>query len=74
VLLGYLFVRAERRAAAPMLPFAIFADPARRAALAAMLLMGGVLAGYQTIGFGPECRAVKDINAERLPHHALRTR
>src|SRR6266536_713568 len=46
VLLGCLFVVAERRAAAPMLPFAIFADPARRAALAAMLLMGGVLAGY----------------------------
>lgn len=46
VLLGCLFVVAERRAAAPMLPFTIFADPARRAALAAMLLMGGVLAGY----------------------------
>ncbi|HLX49415.1 MAG TPA: MFS transporter [Streptosporangiaceae bacterium] len=46
VLLGCLFARAERRAAAPMLPFAIFTDPARRAALAAMLLMGGVLAGY----------------------------
>lgn len=29
-----------------MLPFTIFAGPARRAALAAMLLMGGVLAGY----------------------------
>jgi MFS family permease len=46
VLLGLLFVRAERRAAAPMLPLVLFADPARRAALAAMLLMGGVLAGY----------------------------
>ena len=46
VLLGCLFVRAERRAAAPILPFSIFADPARRAALGAMLLMGGVLAGY----------------------------
>jgi EmrB/QacA subfamily drug resistance transporter len=46
VLLGGLFVWAERRAAAPMLPSALFADPARRAALAAMLLMGGVLAGY----------------------------
>jgi EmrB/QacA subfamily drug resistance transporter len=45
-LLSYLFVRVERRAATPMLPFAIFADRARRAALAAMLLMGGVLAGY----------------------------
>ena len=46
VLLGCLFVVAERRAAAPMLPFTIFADPARWAALAAMLLVGGVLAGY----------------------------
>jgi EmrB/QacA subfamily drug resistance transporter len=46
VLLGGLFLRAESRAAAPMLPFAIFADPGRRAALAAMLLMGSVLAGY----------------------------
>jgi EmrB/QacA subfamily drug resistance transporter len=45
-LLGYLFARTERRAAAPMLPVTIFADPARRAALAAMVLMGGVLAGY----------------------------
>jgi hypothetical protein len=44
--LGGLFVRAERRAATPMLPFAIFADPARRAALAAMFLMGSALAGY----------------------------
>jgi hypothetical protein len=33
VLLAYLFVAAERRATAPMLPFAIFADRARRAAL-----------------------------------------
>ena len=61
VLAGYLFVRAERRAAAPMLPLSVFADPARRAALAAMLLMGGVLAGYlyfislylqDSLGFG----------------------
>jgi EmrB/QacA subfamily drug resistance transporter len=46
VLLAAGFVLAERRAAAPMLPLTVFADPARRAALAAMLLMGGVLAGY----------------------------
>jgi EmrB/QacA subfamily drug resistance transporter len=45
-LLGYLFFRAERRSAAPILPFAILADPTRRAALATMLLTGGVLAGY----------------------------
>jgi hypothetical protein len=38
VLPGCLFVFAEHRAAAPMVPFSIFANPARRAALAAMLL------------------------------------
>jgi EmrB/QacA subfamily drug resistance transporter len=46
VLLAAAFVLAEHRAAAPMLPLTVFADPARRAALTAMLLMGGVLAGY----------------------------
>ncbi|MFL6163532.1 MAG: MFS transporter [Jatrophihabitantaceae bacterium] len=60
--LGYLFIRAERQAAAPMLPFALFADRVRRAALTAMLLMGGVLAGYlyfislylqTSLGFSP---------------------
>jgi EmrB/QacA subfamily drug resistance transporter len=45
-LLAAAFMLAERRVAAPMLPLTVFADPARRAALAAMLLMGGVLAGY----------------------------
>jgi EmrB/QacA subfamily drug resistance transporter len=62
VLLGYLFMRVERRAAAPMLPFAIFAEPRRRAALVAMVAMGGVLAGYlyfislylqQGLGYSP---------------------
>ena len=60
-LLAVLFVLAERKAAAPMLPLTVFADPARRAALAAMLVMGGVLAGYlyfvslylqDSLGFG----------------------
>jgi MFS family permease len=40
------FVGVERRVALPMLPFGLFADRARRAALAAVLVMGGVLAGY----------------------------
>jgi len=46
VVLGAGFVRAEQKAAAPMLPLAILAAPARRAALIAMLLIGAVLAGY----------------------------
>lgn len=46
VVLGAGFVRAERRAASPMLPLAIVAAPTRRAALIAMLLIGAVLAGY----------------------------
>jgi EmrB/QacA subfamily drug resistance transporter len=46
VVLGVGFVRAEQKAAAPMLPLAILSAPTRRAALTAMLLIGAVLAGY----------------------------
>jgi MFS family permease len=44
------FVRAERRSATPMLPLAILAAPTRRAAIAAMLLIGAILAGYVYFG------------------------
>jgi EmrB/QacA subfamily drug resistance transporter len=56
------FVRAERRSATPMLPPAILAAPTRRAAIAAMLLIGAILAGYvyfaslylqKVLGFSP---------------------
>ncbi len=46
VILGAAFVRTEQTAASPMLPLAILAAPTRRAAVAAMLMMGAVLAGY----------------------------
>jgi EmrB/QacA subfamily drug resistance transporter len=46
VLLGVIFARAELTATAPMLPLAIFSAPARRAAVAAMVMIGAVLAGY----------------------------
>jgi EmrB/QacA subfamily drug resistance transporter len=44
--LGAGFVLVERVIPQPMLPLAIFREPARRAAVAAMLLIGVVLAGY----------------------------
>jgi EmrB/QacA subfamily drug resistance transporter len=56
------FVFAEKRSAAPMLPLSILAAPARRAAIAAMLLIGAILAGYvyfaslymqKVLGFSP---------------------
>ncbi|MEW2507956.1 MFS transporter [Amycolatopsis sp. NPDC047767] len=62
VLLSTGFVFAEKRAAAPMLPLSILAEPARRAAIAAMLLIGAILAGYvyfaslymqKVLGFSP---------------------
>jgi len=62
VLLTTGFVFAEKRSAAPMLPLSILAEPARRAAIAAMLLIGAILAGYvyfaslylqQVLGFSP---------------------
>jgi EmrB/QacA subfamily drug resistance transporter len=46
VVLMVAFVYAERHVVAPMLPLSIFADPARRAAVAAMLMIGAILAGY----------------------------
>jgi len=46
VLLGSAFVRVQLTAAAPMLPLAIFSAPSRRAAVAAMVMIGAVLAGY----------------------------
>jgi hypothetical protein len=46
VLLAGAFVWAELTVSAPMLPLTIFAVPARRAAVAAMVLIGAVLAGY----------------------------
>jgi MFS family permease len=46
VLLGVSFVIAERRAKAPMVPLSVLSDPARRAALSAILLLGAIVAGY----------------------------
>lgn len=45
-LLAAAFVYSERKLPAPMLPPSLLASPARRAAVAAMLLIGAVLAGY----------------------------
>jgi EmrB/QacA subfamily drug resistance transporter len=62
VLLTTGFVFTEKRSAAPMLPVSILAEPARRAAIAAMLLIGAILAGYvyfaslylqKVLGFSP---------------------
>lgn len=44
--LAISFVYSERRVAAGMLPPSFLGDPARRTAVAAMLLIGAVLAGY----------------------------
>jgi len=46
VVLALAFLRTELTVQAPMLPLAIFASPARRAAVAAMVMIGAVLAGY----------------------------
>jgi MFS family permease len=46
VLLGAAFVVTERRVAAPMVPFRVLADPARRVALGAMFLVGAVMVAY----------------------------
>jgi EmrB/QacA subfamily drug resistance transporter len=46
VLLGVIFVLVEKRGKAPMVPLPVLADPARRAALSTMLLLGAVVAGY----------------------------
>lgn len=44
--LATAFIYSERTLPAPMLPPSLLAVPARRAAVAAMLLIGAVLAGY----------------------------
>jgi MFS family permease len=46
VLLAAAFVVTQRRGKAPMVPLPVLADPARRAALSAMLLFGAVVVGY----------------------------
>jgi EmrB/QacA subfamily drug resistance transporter len=46
LLFATAFVVVERTVASPMLPFGIFADRPRRAALAVVLMIGAVLAGY----------------------------
>jgi Major Facilitator Superfamily len=46
VVLALAFLRTELTVHAPMLPLAIFSSPARRAAVAAMVMIGAVLAGY----------------------------
>ena len=62
VLLGVTFVVVEKRGKAPMVPLQVLADPARRAALSMMLLLGAVVAGYvyvtslylqDVLGFSP---------------------
>jgi MFS family permease len=46
VLLAAAFAVTQRRGKAPMVPLPVLADPARRAALSAMLLFGAVVVGY----------------------------
>ena len=46
VLLSVWFTRAELTATAPMVPLAIFSARPRRGAVAAMVIIGAVLAGY----------------------------
>jgi EmrB/QacA subfamily drug resistance transporter len=46
VLLGVAFVIVQKRGKAPMVPLSVLTDPARRAALSTMLLLGAVVAGY----------------------------
>jgi len=62
VLLGVTFVVVEKQGKAPMVPLQVLADPARRAALSMMLLLGAVVAGYvyftslylqDVLGFSP---------------------
>jgi EmrB/QacA subfamily drug resistance transporter len=62
VVLGGTFIVTQRRGKAPMIPAQLLADPARRAALSAMLLFGAVVVGYvyftslynqDVLGFSP---------------------
>jgi MFS family permease len=46
VALAAAFIYSERTVASPMIPPSFLSDPARRAAVAAMLMIGAVLAGY----------------------------
>ena len=46
VVLALAFIYSERTLPAPMIPPSLLAAPARRAAIAAMLLIGATLAGY----------------------------
>jgi MFS family permease len=46
ILLTTIFVVVERRGKAPMVPLTVLADPARRAALSMMLILGAIVAGY----------------------------
>jgi EmrB/QacA subfamily drug resistance transporter len=46
VVLATVFLVVERRASKPMLPLGLFADRPRRAALAVVLMLGAVFAGY----------------------------
>jgi len=45
-LIAVIFIVVESRYRAPLVPLQVLADPARRAALAMMLLLGAVVAGY----------------------------
>jgi EmrB/QacA subfamily drug resistance transporter len=62
VVLGGTFFVTQRRGKAPMIPAQLLTDPARRAALSAMLLFGAVVVGYvyftslynqDVLGFSP---------------------
>jgi MFS family permease len=62
VVLGVTFVVTQKLGKAPMIPVQLLADPARRAALSAMLLFGAVVVGYvyftslynqDVLGFSP---------------------
>ncbi len=46
VVAAVAFLRVERSAAAPMLPFSYFSNPTHRAAIGSMAIMGGVIAAY----------------------------
>ena len=62
VVLGVTFLVTQKRSKASMIPVQLLADPARRAALSAMLLFGAVVVGYvyftslynqDVLGFSP---------------------
>jgi EmrB/QacA subfamily drug resistance transporter len=46
LVLGVTFVIVQQRGKSPMLPMQLLADPARQAALSAMVLFGAVVVGY----------------------------